>query len=172
MKAARLFSAAAATLALSACSGMKITHVPPGKSAYAALLAQQAPQEQPAPAGGEMPAAAGSPVAAQLPPGELPPLPSGGAAGQHNPPAPGVAETFQRGTFAMQTGQNTEAIAAFEEAVKQDPEYTDAWGMLAILYQREGQTAKATDAFKKAKRLGDANGGTVSRDELAPLQFP
>jgi len=72
----------------------------------------------------------------------------------------------------MQAGQNAEAITAFEEAVKHDPDFTDAWGKLAILYQKGGQSAKATEAFRKAKRLGDANGGTVTRDAAGGLQLP
>ena len=72
----------------------------------------------------------------------------------------------------MQAGQNGEAIAAFEQTVKRDPEFTDAWGKLAILYEKGGNMAKATEGFNKAKRLGDPNGGTVSRDGSSGLQFP
>ena len=72
----------------------------------------------------------------------------------------------------MQAGQNAEAITALEQTVKIDPDFTDAWGKLAILHQKNGDSLKATEAFKKAKRLGDANGGTVSRDTIGglPLQ--
>ena len=83
-----------------------------------------------------------------------------------------VADIYTRGNFAMQAGQNTEAIVAFQEALKLDPDFTDAWGKLALLYQKEGNSAKAVEAFKKAKRLGDANGGTVTRDASGGLQFP
>lgn len=72
----------------------------------------------------------------------------------------------------MQTGQTGEAITAFEEALALDPDYTDAWGKLALLYQKEGKSEKALEAFKKAKRLGDANGGTVTRNASGGLQFP
>ena len=64
-----------------------------------------------------------------------------------------------------------QAITALEQTVKLDPDFTDAWGKLAILYQKTGNSAKATEAFKKAKRLGDANGGTVSRDAAGGLQL-
>lgn len=105
----------------------------------------------------------------QLPPSDLPPLP----AGDTKVPAAGgtdVADAYSRGAFAMQAGQNAEAIAAFEQTVKLDPDFTDAWGKLAILYQKTGDNAKATNAFKKAKRLGDPNGGTVTRDSAEGLQ--
>ena len=72
----------------------------------------------------------------------------------------------------MQAGQNAEAITLLEETVKLDPDFTDAWGKLALLYTKDGQPAKATEAFRKAKRLGDANGGTVTRDAAGGLQFP
>jgi tetratricopeptide (TPR) repeat protein len=161
-----------AALQFAACSGVQVTHVAPGKSARALLAeknrAQQTPADAPLPAG--MPVAATAPR--QLPPEPLPPLPSGevqipaGTAA-----AEGVAESYSRGSFAMQAGQYPEAIAALEQAVKLDPDFNDAWGKLAILYQKTGNSAKATDAFKKAKRLGDANGGTVTRDAVGGLQL-
>ena len=175
MKTARTFqllTAALAALHFAACSGVKVTHVSPGKSASAALAENNAAQQMPT----DATAPGGMPVAAtaqgQLAPGSLPPLPAGdvkipGASGTGN----GVADAYSRGTFAMQAGQTAEAIAALEQTVKLDPDFTDAWGKLAILYQKTGNTAKATDAFKKAKRLGDANGGTVTRDAAGGLQL-
>lgn len=175
MKTVRpIHSVAAALVAfhLSACSDVKITHVAPGKSARAALAQNEKPQD-PA-AGPDMtdlkPHTAAMP--GQLPPESLPPLPSG----QVNVPSAngsegGLADSYSRGTFAMQAGQTAEAITALEQTVKLDPDFTDAWGKLAILYQKNGDSLKATEAFKKAKRLGDANGGTVSRDTIGGLQL-
>lgn len=179
MKTVRPIHSLAAALAafqFAACSDVKVTHVAPGKSASALLTAKQKANELPA-----------GPFAADLKPrlaqqGALPPqgLPSQGLpplpSGQVNIPSAngnegGIADTYSRGTFAMQAGQNAEAIAALEQTVKLDPDFTDAWGKLAILYQKNGDTAKATDAFKRAKRLGDANGGTVSRDTVGGLQL-
>ena len=77
-----------------------------------------------------------------------------------------------RGVFAMEVGQNVEAIAAFERVVELRAASTDTWGKLAFLYLKEGNTAKAIAAFKKAKHLGDANCGIVSRDGSGALQFP
>ena len=172
VRPSQFFAVALAAFHLAACSGVQVTHVAPGKSAGAMLAernrARQTPPDAMAPGG--MPIAATAP--GQLPPESLPPLPSGevkipGAAGAGE----GVAEAYSRGTFAMQAGQNAEAVAALEQTVKLDPDFTDAWGKLAILYQKTGNTAKATDAFKRAKRLGDANGGTVSRDAAGGLQL-
>jgi len=173
MKTARSFAFLTASLAafhFTACSGVKVTHVPPGKSASAALAERNRAQEMPAEAAapGTMPVAANAP--GQRAPETLPPsgevkIPGGSGASD------GVADAYSRGTFAMQAGQNAEAIAALEQTVKLDPDFTDAWGKLAILYQKSGNSAKATEAFKKAKRLGDANGGTVSRDAAGGLQL-
>ena len=175
MKTVRPFHFLAVALAafhFTACSGMKVTHVAPGKSASALLAAHNRPAQMPANAiaPGGMPLAATSP--GQRPPEALPPLPSGEVKiPGSNGAGDGVAEAYSRGTFAMQAGQTAEAIEALEKTVKLDPDFTDAWGKLAILYQKTGNSAKATDAFKKAKRLGDANGGTVSRDAVGGLQL-
>ncbi|MEQ1851368.1 MAG: tetratricopeptide repeat protein [Chthoniobacteraceae bacterium] len=83
-----------------------------------------------------------------------------------------AAEIYGRGSFAMQVGQNEEAIAAFEQALKLAPDFAEAWGRLAVLYLKEGKSAKAVEAFRKAKLLGDANGRTVTRDGSGGLQFP
>ncbi|MEO6784830.1 MAG: tetratricopeptide repeat protein [Chthoniobacteraceae bacterium] len=175
MKLARpvqFFATALAALHFTACSDVKITHVAPGKSVAAAIAERGRAKEMPADASapGAIPVAATKP--GQFPAESLPPLPSGevkipGGTGAEG----GVADAYSRGTFAMQTGQTAEAIAAFEQTVKLDPDFTDAWGKLAILYQKTGSSAKATDAFKRAKRLGDANGGTVSRDAAGGLQL-
>ena len=83
-----------------------------------------------------------------------------------------VEDVRARGIFAMEVGQNAQAIAAFERVVGLRAASTDAWGKLAFLYLKEGDTAKAVAAFKKAKHLGDANCGIVSRDGTRGLQFP
>jgi len=46
-----------------------------------------------------------------------------------------------------------EAIAAFEEAAKIDPGFTEAWQHLAILYAKIGQEKKALEAFRRARKL-------------------
>jgi Tfp pilus assembly protein PilF len=69
-----------------------------------------------------------------------------------------VAELYTKGSFSMQTGQIGEAIVALEEAVHLDPNFSDAWSKLVILYQRAGKEDKAVEAYKKAKKLGQPNG--------------
>lgn len=162
------------TLCFTACSKVEFTHVNPGKSARAAIAARNAPP--PTPADLPSPAAtgiAGRPNTVPQHIDSLPGLPTDGArSSKETAAANGAADAYTRGSFAMQAGQNAEAITAFEEVVKLDQDFTDAWGKLAILYSKSGQSAKATDAFKRAKRLGDANGGTVTRDAVGGLQLP
>ena len=64
-----------------------------------------------------------------------------------------VAEAFSRGQFCMQAGKDPEAIAAFEEAVKIDPSFNEAWQHLAILYEKTGQEKKALEAFRHARKV-------------------
>jgi hypothetical protein len=169
--------AGAMMLSLAACAKMEITHVPPGQSARAAIASRNAPaatpSELPADATSPMPTPAGAPNLGPGGPETLPPLPVGSASVPTNSKvADRVADAYTKGSFAMQAGQSAEATKAFEEVVKLDPEFTDAWGKLALLYQKDGDSSKATEAFKKAKRLGDANGGTVTRDAAGGLQLP
>ena len=63
-----------------------------------------------------------------------------------------VGEAYSRGVFLLGTEQDQEAIKAFEEAVKLDPSFTEAWEHLAALYEKTGDTKKALEAFKKAKK--------------------
>lgn len=63
-----------------------------------------------------------------------------------------IADAFTRGQFCMKAGKDSEAIAAFEETVKLDPNFTDAWQNLAILYEKNGESKKAIDAFKRSKK--------------------
>lgn len=64
-----------------------------------------------------------------------------------------VSEATSRADFLMQTGNEPEAIAAYEEAVQIDPNLAGAWQALAGLYERHGDPGKAADATKRAKKL-------------------
>lgn len=83
-----------------------------------------------------------------------------------------VSEMAARADFAMQIGQYAQAIAAFEEVLKLDRNFSSVWGKLAFLYIKEGNSVKAVEAFKKAKLLSDANGGIVTRNATNGLLFP
>ena len=152
----RTFTCGAIALFLAACSGVGFTHVAPGQSARKTLAERNAP---PAPEqSGVLPSLTthGAPFAGQpLPDFPASPVP---ALPESNDTANKVADAFTRGSFAMQAGQNAEAITAFEEAVKLDPNFSDAWTKLALLYQKTGSPDKATAAYKKAKKLGQPNG--------------
>jgi tetratricopeptide (TPR) repeat protein len=154
---------AALVLLISACGGAQLTHVKPGNSARAYLEAKNAPPVVPVAVNqpGSLPipsdpAATGvsSANAAAMPPLALPDMP--GEPGLPEPANTGekVADLFTQGTTALRTGQTGEAILAFEETVKLDPSFADAWSKLATAYSKAGQNAKAIDAYKMAKKLG------------------
>jgi len=64
-----------------------------------------------------------------------------------------VGEAFSRGQFCMEAGKDAEAITAFQETVKIDPGFTEAWQHLAILYAKVGQEKKSLDAYHRAKKV-------------------
>jgi tetratricopeptide (TPR) repeat protein len=64
-----------------------------------------------------------------------------------------VADAYSRGNFCMQAGNDSDAIAAFEETVKLDPSFTEAWQNLAALYEKQGDEKKAVNAYRRAKKI-------------------
>jgi len=62
-----------------------------------------------------------------------------------------VADSFALGNLFMEQGRYTEAIAAYEAAVKIDPTFADAWNKLAVAYQNSGQDQKALEAYRRFK---------------------
>ena len=119
------------------CStSVKITHIPPGESLNVALAKKADLVKMPEP-----PKPVPGPVAAVEPP-----LPV-------NNNVERVGEAYSRGEFCMQAGKDEEAIAAFEEAVRIDPAFTQAWQQLAWLYEKKGYSKKAMDAFRRAKKI-------------------
>ena len=131
MKAHLIFPLA--LVALAAC-----VHTPPGTSVKVALAKKAELIRLPGPPPGSVAANGRSAVIEP----ELP-----------NSTTDRVAEAFSRGQFCMQAGKDAEAIAAFEQAVKIDPSFTEAWQHLAILYEKTGQEKKALEAFRKARKV-------------------
>ena len=151
MKPIRDFAAAialpCAALVFTGCAGTGLTHVPPGESMNVALAKKadlvRLPSATPAltdptvPNNGPMPA----PYAAVEP--ELP----------GNSIVERVGEAYSRGEFCLGAGKVDEAIVAFEEAVKIDPAFTEAWHHLAMLYEKKGNSKKAMEAFRRSKKV-------------------
>ncbi len=125
-----------AILAFAAC-----VHTPPGTSVQVALAQKAELIRMPGPPPGSVAAAFGRSAVIVEP--ELP----------GNSTMERVAEAFSRGQFCMQAGKDAEAIAAFEEAVKIDPSFNEAWQHLAILYEKTGQEKKALEAFRHARKV-------------------
>lgn len=132
-----------ATAALLALAGCAYTHTPPGTSVELALAKKGELVKMPAPAA-PAPGVRAPAITAHVPAVE-PPMP------EKNAVVEKVGEAYSRGIFCLETSRNEEAVAAFEEAVKLDPTFTDAWENLAVTYEKMGDTRKALDAFKKAK---------------------
>ena len=126
----RFPAAAVLALAFAAC-----VHTPPGTSVEVAL--------------------AKKPELVNLP---APPPPPPGTYAAVEPPLPdsrteAIADAFTRGNFCMRTGNDAEAIAAFEEVLLIDPSFTEAWQNLAILYEKTGDSKKAMEAFRRSKKM-------------------
>lgn len=133
--------ALAASFVLAGCA---VTHTPPGTSVEVALAKKGELVKLPAPALSPGSASAGSGVNV---PAVEPPMPEKDALTEK------VAEAYSRGIFCLRAERDVEAVEAFEEAVKLDPTFTDAWENLAALYEKAGDPKKALEAFKKAKKL-------------------
>ncbi len=136
----RAAAMAGIALALGACSHVQITHVPPGQSLGVAMARKADLVRMPAPPPGtvvQQPQPATSPSAGMKEGDRL----------SH------VADAFSRGEFCMNAGKDDEAIAAFEEVVKTDPTFTDAWQRLAALYEKKGDNKKAIEAFRRSKKI-------------------
>ncbi len=136
---ARLLGFVGVILTFGACSHLQVTHVKPGESVNLALA--------------QKPEVVRMPVAVNLVPGSV------GAPSAVEPELPKdntterVAEAYSRGEFCMGAGKDKEAIQAFEEAVKIDPTFSEAWQNLALLYEKQGDKKKALSAFRQAKKL-------------------
>jgi len=130
--------AAVATLAFGACAHVQITHVAPGQSLGVALARKPELVRLPAPPP--------APVTVTRTP-----MPDAGLPKSDNTAR--VAEAFSRGEFCMNAGKDDEAISAFQEAVKIDPTFTDAWQRLAALYEKKGDNKRAIEAFRKSKKV-------------------
>jgi tetratricopeptide (TPR) repeat protein len=134
-----LLLSAGLALALEACSHMQVTHVPPGQSLGVAMAKKPQVVRLPGPPPGAAPATTSSS------------MPDPGLPKSDNTAK--VAEAFSRGEFCMNAGKDDEAIAAFQEAVKIQPNFIEAWQRLAALYEKKGDNKKAIEAFRRSKKI-------------------
>ena len=125
-------------LLLSGCASMKVTHVPPGESLNIALAKKPDLVRLPAPEPSNIAPAGFAAVEPELP---------------GNSVVERVAEAYSRGEFCLSAGKDDEAISAFEEVVKIDPTFTEGWQHLAMLYEKKGNSKKAMEAFRHAKKV-------------------
>lgn len=134
-------------LAFTSCG--YVHRVPPGQSVAFALAKKPEMVNLP-------PAATPNPAnAASAQPGAT----NSAATGVHvEPPLPSsdvekIADSFTLGNLCMEQGRYEDAIAAYQEAVKLNPGFADAWNKLAVAYQNIGQDKKALEAYRKSKAL-------------------
>ena len=120
-------------LAAGGCGHVTYTHAPPGTSVNVAL----AKKAQPVP----------TPTPQHITAAELP--------SSHDAQTENIADYYTLGNLMMGQQKYPEAIKAFENAVKLDPTFSDAWNHLAICYQNSGQAKKAAAAFKKYKSISE-----------------
>lgn len=138
LTAAPLLAISGVALLLSGCASMKVTHVPPGESLNVALAKKPDLVRLPAPEPSNIAPAAYGAVEPELP---------------GNSVVERVAEAYSRGEFCVSAGKDDEAISAFEEVVKIDPTFTEGWQHLAMLYEKKGNSKKAMEAFRHAKKV-------------------
>lgn len=120
-------------MSLTGCHHIAFHHSPPGTSVRVATAKRAEPVPTPTPAPKHVTAAE---------------RPAGLEANTEN-----IADYYTLGNLMMQQQKYSDAIKAFESAVKLDPTFADAWNHLAICYQNSGQQKKAAEAFKKYKSI-------------------
>jgi Tfp pilus assembly protein PilF len=59
-------------------------------------------------------------------------------------------------------GEGQEATRYYAEAARNDPKRADAWGRLAILYDKEGKFAESEEAYRRATELQPNNADTLT----------
>ena len=121
-----------------------VVHTPPGTAVDVALARKPELVRMPlSPEAASVRAASpAAPGGANVPAVE-PDLPRDDSVGR-------VADAYSRGNFCMQAGNDADAIAAFEQTVKLDPTFTEAWQNLAALYEKRGD--EKNKQRKKKKR--------------------
>jgi len=124
-----------------------VVHTPPGTAVDLALARKPELVRMPlSPAAASVRAADAPAAGVAKVPAVEPDLPRDESVGR-------VADAYSRGNFCMQAGNDADAITAFEETVKLDPTFTEAWQNLAALYEKRGDEKKAVEAYKRAKKL-------------------
>jgi hypothetical protein len=79
-----------------------------------------------------------------------PTMPSSPRVGGARTVVPGTARARQAYTQGRSAASAPQARALFQEAVRLDPSYADAWNALGLNYLNAGEKENAVDAFQRA----------------------
>ena len=58
-----------------------------------------------------------------------------------------------KGDFLQSRGQLSEAIACYQEAVEQNPDYAEAFNNMGIAYKNQNRLASAVACYRKALKV-------------------
>jgi len=82
-----------------------------------------------------------------------------------------VDALYQEGIFFMQSGQLSEAVAKFGDAITLDPTFAEAWNKRATVYYLEGEFEKSLTDCEVVIRLNPVHFGALSGMGLNHLQL-
>lgn len=77
---------------------------------------------------------------------------------------------FQRGTAFFDQGKLDQALTSFQKATQADPNFTEAFYNLGILYDLQGKFSEAVEVYKRVIEL-DPNMGTVWQNIAQDCNF-
>ena len=80
-------------------------------------------------------------------------------------PSPYVQQRYAQGKAALERGRYTEATAAFEEVLQQEPGYLDTQALLN--QTRAAQKAKAVEAVQAGQKLAESGDLSGAREQYA-----
>lgn len=67
----------------------------------------------------------------------------------------------ERAVVYYRIGETEEAIRSAREAIKADPDFTDAYRILGICLLETGKKEEAIGFLQKAKEMGDESAGRI-----------
>lgn len=82
-----------------------------------------------------------------------------------------VDAILAQGTLAMNSGQYEQALAAFNQVIRQKPAFAEGWNKRATLYYLAGETRKSMDDCREVLKRNPSHFGALSGYGLLYLQL-